>query len=241
MLYDDDFLDTLRDDPVLGTFALCRRAIELVDDHDGWTPEDFDVLVEAYALLVEIIDAKLLVVDLEVPRPPGPFSPVSCKVLFEFVQQVRDLCAAEQSKLRLDALRSRFRVNLGKGFSYEFSKGDLEKVQVLINQLREKISATNQLDREHQQRLLRRLERLQTELHKKVSDLDRFWGLIGDAGVVLGKLGNDAKPIVDRIREIADIVWQTQSRAEELPSGTKLPQLEHKPEDAGEAHPFVQT
>ena len=59
--------------------------------------------------------------------------------------------------------------------------------------------------------------------------MDRFWGLIGDAGVVVGKLGNDAKPIVDRIREIADIVWRTQSRAEELPSGTKLPQLENKP------------
>jgi hypothetical protein len=75
-----------------------------------------------------------------------------------------------------------------------------------------------------------------SELHKKVSDLDRFWGLIGDAGVVVGKLGENAKPIVDRIREIADIVWQTQSRAEELPSGTKLPQLEHKsPSSAEEA------
>ena len=62
-------------------------------------------------------------------------------------------------------------------------------------------------------------------MHKKVSDLDRFWGLIGDAGVVLGKLGNDAKPIVDRIKEVAEIVWQTQSRAEELPSGTKIPLL----------------
>jgi hypothetical protein len=72
------------------------------------------------------------------------------------------------------------------------------------------------------------LERLQTELHKRVSDLDRFWGLIGDAGVVLGKLGSDAKPIVDRIREVADIVWRTQSRAEELPSGTRLPELSHE-------------
>ena len=60
-------------------------------------------------------------------------------------------------------------------------------------------------------------------MHKKVSDLDHFWGLIGDAGVALGKLGNDAKPIVDRIREITGITWNTQSRAEELPSGTTFP------------------
>jgi hypothetical protein len=64
-----------------------------------------------------------------------------------------------------------------------------------------------------------------------MSDLDRFWGLIGDAGVVLGKLGNDAKPFVDRIKEIADIVWNTQSRAEELPSGTRPPLLEDRSRD----------
>lgn len=70
------------------------------------------------------------------------------------------------------------------------------------------------------------MERLQSELHKKGSDLDKFWGLIGDAGVAIGKFGKDAKPFVDRIREITGIVWRTQSAAEELPSGTKIPFLD---------------
>ena len=107
-------------------------------------------------------------------------------------------------------------------------------MQHLINELRVQISKTDALEQEHQQRLLRRLEKLQAEMHKKVSDLDRFWGLVGDAGVVLGKLGNDAKPIVDRIKEIASIVWRTQSRAEELPSGTELPSLEPRPHESVE-------
>lgn len=98
-------------------------------------------------------------------------------------------------------------------------------MQVLISQVRDLIVNDNGLEKDHKRRLLSRVEKLQSELHKKVSDLDRFWGLIGDAGVVLGKLGKDAKPIVDRIKEIADIVWQTQSRAEELPSGTRPPLL----------------
>lgn len=105
-------------------------------------------------------------------------------------------------------------------------------MQVLLNQLRTLIADAKDLEEEHQQRLLRRLEKLQSEIHKKVSDVDRFWGLIGDAGVVLGKLGKDAKPIVDRIREITEIVWQTQSRAEELPSGTHLPQLTTPTDDS---------
>ncbi len=56
-----------------------------------------------------------------------------------------------------------------------------------------------------------------------MSDLDRFWGLVGDAGVILGKLGTDAKPFVDRVKEIADSVWRAQSRTEELPSNTPTP------------------
>jgi len=59
------------------------------------------------------------------------------------------------------------------------------------------------------------------ELHKRVSNLDRFWGFVGDAGVVLGKFGNDVKPIVDRIREMLGIVWRTQAKSEELESNAE--------------------
>ena len=197
--------------------------------------KDYEILSEAYALLVEVIDADLLPIGFQYPDYPGAFDGEACQVLYGFITEVRDRCRSEQSQLRMSSMRSRFRLGIGKGFAYEFSHGDLERVQTLVNELREHIASAKQLEQEHRQRLLRRLERLQTELHKKVSDLDRFWGLIGDAGVVLGKLGNDAKPIVDRIRDIADIVWQTQSRAEELPSGTTLPQLEHKPPPSSEA------
>ncbi len=59
-----------------------------------------------------------------------------------------------------------------------------------------------------------------------MSSLDKFWGLIGEAGIVLGKFGKDAKPFVDRMREIAQIIWRTHARAEELPSGSPFPLLQ---------------
>ncbi|MDD4295136.1 MAG: hypothetical protein PHP69_06455, partial [Candidatus Omnitrophica bacterium] len=62
----------------------------------------------------------------------------------------------------------------------------------------------------------KRLEKLQQELHKRVSDLDRFWGIVGDAGVMLGKFGEDAKHLVDRIKELVDIIWRVQSRSEAI-------------------------
>jgi len=95
-----------------------------------------------------------------------------------------------------------------------------------VDELREEIQSSKLFEDKHKSRLLKRLEKLQSEMHKKMSDIDGFWGLVGDAGVVLGKLGKDSKPFVDRIREISDIVWRTQSRAEELPSGTQPPLLQ---------------
>ena len=76
-------------------------------------------------------------------------------------------------------------------------------------------------------RLLNRLEELQRELHKKMSKLDKFWGFIMDAGPVLGKFGEDAKPFFERINELAEIIFRAQSIVQELPSSTPLPLLFH--------------
>lgn len=230
----DEFIELLRSEPMTGTVFLVDSAIGKLDleGSGGWTEVEMTVLLETYALLEEAVDANLL---------PGHFKYSGavaggtelCAPLLQHFREIKDVCAAEATKLRVDSMRRRFRASLGSSFVYEFSQGDLERVQKLINELRASIAGLTQLEKEHQQRLLRRLEKLQTELHKRVSDLDRLWGLVGDAGVVLAKLGNDAKPIVDRIREIADVVWRTQARAEELPSGSKPPLLEVKSEESG--------
>jgi uncharacterized protein YoxC len=128
-------------------------------------------------------------------------------------------------KSRVDSLQSRFTQAIRGGFSYEFTQADLHRIQALINELREEVAGSTLFEEKHKARLLKRLEQLQSELHKRVSDLDRFWGLIGDAGVALGRFGTAAKPFVDRISEITEIVWNTQKQSEGLPSSVSLPLL----------------
>jgi hypothetical protein len=91
----------------------------------------------------------------------------------------------------------------------------------LLNELLDNIVTNDKFEEDHRRRLLGRLEALQKELHKRLSNLDRFYGLIGDAGVLLGKFGRDAKPFVDRIREIVEIVWRAQANADQLPASAK--------------------
>lgn len=226
-LYPEHFVAEIQQDPVGGTITACEIAQKKVSSAVVFNQNDYQVLTEAYALLMELQEAGILPVDIALIEFVGSMQADS-KRIYDQLSVIKGRCTEESAKLRLKSFRSHFRTSIGITFHYEFSQGDLERIQELVNQLRQTISTSTILQPDHLQRLLKRLETLQTELHKKMSDLDRFWGLIGDGGVILGKLGNDAKPLVDRIREIADIVWRTQSRAEELPSGTRPPLLEDR-------------
>lgn len=237
MLFSDDFLEGLAADPIAGSCEICEITLQSMERGTDWTSKDWNNLVEGFSLLSEMQLAGLLPVSYNFPSIPvdAPIS-AKCKAAQNAIVKVRELLTVLVEEGRIEQLKKRFRNSLGSEFRYEFSQGDLEKVQVLLNELRTEVAASQKLEEGHKARLLKRLEALQAELHKKISDLDKFWGLVGDASVVMAKIGTNAKPIVDRVREVADIVWRTQTRAEELPSGTTLPQIGRAP---GEGPPSV--
>lgn len=90
--------------------------------------------------------------------------------------------------------------------AYEFSEAEYAKIQALITELRELIVTNSDFTEGHRSRMLKRLEAMQGELHKKTSDIDRFWGFIGEVGINMRKFGENMKPISDRVRELAAIV-----------------------------------
>jgi hypothetical protein len=125
----------------------------------------------------------------------------------------------ERAKLQaFHSSKEYFQIRLDRHAAYEFSQGDLDRVQDLINELRTLLTNSTVIDAAHRERLLKQLERLQGELHKRMSSLSSFYGMIGDFGVVLGKFGDSVKPLTDRFCEMLRIVWSTQARAAELAS-----------------------
>ncbi len=185
----------------------------------------FEEHIDAFALLSRFLERSGLVVEMPV-LPEERHEIISA--IQQWFRSVQEQMEKKESQLLIESAMKKYVSRFEVGFLYEFSEGDLKRVQQLISELRNELVQNKLFEEDHRARLLKRLEKLQSELHKKVSDLDRFWGMVGDMGVVLGKFGNDAKPIVDRLREIAGIVWRTQSRAEELPSDTTSPLLSDK-------------
>jgi len=122
--------------------------------------------------------------------------------------------------------KQRYAAAIGKAVIYQFSDNDFKRVQDLINEMRDLLTNSTDFDEDHKRRLLKRLEKLQGELHKQMSNLDSLWGLIGDAGVALGKFGENVKPLTDRIGEVLQIVSRTQAKAEDMQKGLPLRLLE---------------
>lgn len=230
MLFDDEFIEALKDDPLAGTLRACNKARAQFREGQGWEEDEFEYLSEVLALFVEMEAAGIFPARVDFPDLSGDMQ-ADCGSISRMMAEVEAVCNAELTKVHNQLARNRFRLALGTQFAYEFTNGDLDRVQQLLNELREQVVAADYFESDHKARVFARLEKLQAELHKKVSSLDRFWGLIGDAGVAAGKFGTDAKPLVDRVRELTQIVWRTQARAEELPSDAAMPSLENKPTD----------
>ncbi|KIY38013.1 hypothetical protein TZ03_24830 [Pseudomonas sp. 10-1B] len=222
----DHILETIQTTPEQAALSACEYALEAVEQSPGWGKGEHEQLLEAYALISAMEDANLIRVYASVGNIDGD-RPSACVALSEYLNSICAEMEQELANNRLQAMKSKFANIVSNGFSYEFTEGDVNRIQVLINELRTLISDNTELEDQHKRRLLKRLEKLQSEMHKKMSDLDHFYGLTVEGSVMLKKVGGNLKPIVDRISEITKITWATQSRAEDLPSGSEPPLLGH--------------
>lgn len=222
-LFNDLFMSSLSDEPILALKAICKnfsnfdKSLSSEEENDN-----YDTYLEAYAIIKSITDSLDLQLPVHIPELIDNEDDNIIRIR-EYYLLLTDAVSKEAVKMNtnisLGKSQAKFDSFFGKKTIYEFSDGDITRIQVLISELRDLIKASKFIEDEHRNRLLNQLEKLQSELHKKMSDLNRFYVLIGDAGVVLGKFGQDAKPLVERIQEIVGIAWNSQARTEELQSG----------------------
>lgn len=222
MSFDDSFLNNLSDDPeealrlILSAFNSYRMrrpaSSSNAESHEGY--------VKAYYILRAFCEAHGF--EVEPIEFSGETNVKEMSLVANAFDKVASGLLASQRKKRIAGYREKYQAQLIPGFGYTFSDGDLKRIQELINELRDLIASAEYFDDKHRARILKRLEKLQSELHKTVGDLDRFWGVIIDLSIVAKQVGDNARPLVKRMEEIMRIVWQVQARAEELPSSSTL-------------------
>lgn len=222
----EDILNTIESDPIKAIVEVCDWTTNWVleEKRDNWNKSDMETLLEASALIDVLLKSNGILDDIKIPEITSDIGK-SCTELSEYLSSVHYELVDQYFNNQFLSHTKKFQTLLNSGFAYQFTQGDFDRIQILINELRDLLNKNETLEDEHKQRLLSRLEKLQTELHKRVSDLDRFWGVIIDFGAAMKKLGEDAKPIMDRVKELRYIGQSTQARTEELPSAEQNPML----------------
>jgi hypothetical protein len=228
-IFDEKFISELPDDNVEAWHKIATKFNEFengIRNRRLVYGEFYENYLDIYGFLMSMLEIRPVDVNLEPPSFNSEKDILKIQEVFKKVgkQAANELRERHKREVFTNA-RDKYPSMIPGGFAYEFLETDYKRLQELINDLRTLTSESKQIDRDHKRRLLKRIENLQLELHQKMSNLDVFWGLFGDAGIAFGKFGKDIKPLTDRVCEILKIVTRTQARASGLLSGKDTPLL----------------
>jgi hypothetical protein len=204
--FSDAFLDSLPDDHLLGVSAICSEYRKFDREAEGRLEYIGDYL-SSLAIFQAYATSNNYQMNPSVPATAADPQNTINNIRNFFVQNEGEITRLLNG-VYLQRETQKFEARFQSEFAYVFSEDDFNHIQKLINEMRDIVMSSDIITAKHKQRLLERLERLQKELHKTTSDLDRFWGFVGEAGIVIGKFGKDIQPLVDRIKELTNIVWK---------------------------------
>ncbi|UWQ36008.1 hypothetical protein K3552_10760 [Leisingera aquaemixtae] len=114
----------------------------------------------------------------------------------------------------------------------QLSQDEISKLEDLIAQARKAIRISQLFSEKHKTRLLRRLEKIQLEIHKKAADLDVALAALVEIGEAVGDAATKAEPAVGFIERIVSLFNSSSGDPLQLPPPPK--QIEDMREDGGE-------
>jgi hypothetical protein len=223
-MLDDQIITRLPDDVDLALNEICDRFIGFCGAlQEGGALSQYEDFIEFYALLQAYAEAQNLQLGFTALKTEKPENVAMIIGFFRRLKSSTDLKVQKKlAAATLEAAKQRYARKLEeeRGFRYTLSEGDVERLRRLLEAIRVRVVEIDRLPREYRERLARRLERCRNGLQKSMMDFDALWALLPEAGILHEKLGEEAAAIVERVFEVAEVAWNTQARAEELPSNT---------------------
>lgn len=116
--------------------------------------------------------------------------------------------------------RNEFAAKLGRAFAYAFTDPQFHAIQDCVNKLREAVRGIDSLVPDHKGRLLRKIDAVQSELNPRMASFDRIAGLTLDSFVLLGRIGEEARPALDCVERMWGIVKEAIHLTTGLPTGS---------------------
>ncbi len=235
IFFDDSTYKNLSDVPLVALFELCEEFLDRTKHYDGGKDNNhhltFGHWMTAYSAIQLFADEYALpqLEDLTISDSTERAVTEIHETIDRLHSAITDIALqARLNKAITDArtlAQKKHADHVRSSFAYTFTDNELDTIHTQLTALAVQIEKSELFEDKHKQRILDKLDALQAEIHKRMTTLDRFWGFFSEAGVMLGKFGNDIKPLTDRIVEVGRIVTGAQARAEGLEGHLSLPDL----------------
>ncbi|KIC33389.1 hypothetical protein [Leisingera sp. ANG-S5] len=120
--------------------------------------------------------------------------------------------------------------------TFELEQDDKSRMLSLCSEMRELNNSTPELDDKTKNRIAKRLTAIEAQVRSGLGILDVVLGGVAEVGEAAGKFGNDVKPLVDRMREVAQLARSGSNDPDALPAPEEVKKLP-KPEDEDKEAP----
>jgi len=207
-MFDDEFFNTLPSDPIVAAHKISNAFCIF----DGGIPdrnkqEFLEHYLTAMGAFQAFADAYAL--NFDFPELSGDREH-NTREIRKFFYTLRDALDAEVARLTVEEARSKFSNRFARISYFEISDDNLKKLQLLFSSIRYEVERNQSLSEDVRWRILKKLELTEAKTQRKMVDLDRLWGFMGEIRVILTGSGtansnNDTRTILDRINEIARI------------------------------------
>ncbi len=212
-IFSEEYLNGLPKQPLLALARVCKdiRLFHSTFTTETERIEKLDLYLEALGLM-KVLAAR---VGLEVQPPEIAKLPSkNIENITRYCAELNEIARHHLAKLKVELAHAKYAQLLGEGFSYHLTGEEVKEAQALLSELKQLVENNGGLKKEFKERLQRRLEELHFKIHLKISSLDPWWGLLGDACIVLRMAGEGANPIAERICSLVSLAWRIQVRNE---------------------------
>lgn len=114
--------------------------------------------------------------------------------------------------------------------TFELEQDDKSRMLSLCSEMRGLNNSTQELDDKTKNRISKRITAIEAQIRSGLGILDVVLGGVAEIGEAAGKFGNDVKPLVDRMREVAQLARSGSNDPDALPAPEEVRQLP-KPEN----------
>lgn len=218
LIFSEKFIEEIPLDLINGVVHIGRKFFDNTTKIKN-SPNAIDELISVHAIMYNFL--KNNKID---PGKEPTFNLDKNKLLAEVDVYLRPILNAYSAKQReriarakFDEINAKVSSKFGNYILYELSENQIENIQYLINELRVQVNESDSFDDSHKQRILIKLEKLQTEIHVKMTNFDKIFGLVVETQF-LYKNYKEAKPLFDLSVKIANIAIDSMALANGLPA-----------------------